>query len=103
MEVVLAPCAECGLDTGVIHKCPGCNSNLYGFCGTGVEDEGYGQKRTCKHCAAKAPATQPAQAAAAIAGAARRSAKASWLCLASECQWCTSPRVIHTVVPANGL
>jgi hypothetical protein len=77
MEVVLAPCAECGLDTGGIHKCPGCNSNMHGFCGTGVGDEGYGQKRTCKHCAAKAPATQPAQAAAAMAGAAPAAAVAA--------------------------
>jgi hypothetical protein len=78
MEVALTPCAECGLDTEGIHKFPGCNSNMHGFCGTGVGDEGHGQKRTCKHCADKAPATQLAQAAAAaMAGAAPAAAVAT--------------------------
>ena len=42
MEVALAPCADCGGDTGGIHKCPGCNSNMDSFCGTGVGEQGYG-------------------------------------------------------------
>ena len=74
-----APCADCGEVVGNVHRCPGCDSNMHAFCGIGVGDEGYGQKRICENCAASA-ATQiaaqvaevaaPAAAAAAVAAAA---------------------------------
>jgi hypothetical protein len=63
MDMTTAPCAHCGAQVGSVHKCSGCKKNMHGFCGTGVGEEGYGQERTCKHCAAAAAGTQgpPAQ------------------------------------------
>ena len=62
----LAPCADCGELVGNVHHCPGCDSNMHAFCGIGVGDEGYGQKRICENCAAPA-ATQIAAQVAEVA------------------------------------
>ncbi|CAN0008561.1 unnamed protein product, partial [Heterosigma akashiwo] len=46
-DETLAPCGECGVDVGSVHKCPDCAAHMHAFCGAGVGEENYGQPRRC--------------------------------------------------------
>ncbi len=43
-------CKECGDDVDGSHFCDRCGAPMHAFCGTGIGEEGYGQKRRCRQC-----------------------------------------------------
>ena len=49
------------------HKCPTCSRGMHAFCGEGIGEEGFGQRRMCSGCVAARPDANPPKGSKAVA------------------------------------